>query len=110
MEVRMKVEGTAALIRSLRQFDGELPRVMRDAINDAADRIVMLIQPKVPHLTGRAAASVHSKPTRAGASIHWGGNAAPYMPWLDFGGTSHPPRPDRGHTNSPSPVHGRGTS
>jgi hypothetical protein len=43
---------------------------------------------KVPRLTGRAAGSVKPRASMQGASIAFGGSAAPYFPWLDFGGST----------------------
>lgn len=90
--VRIELRGILELQRAFKQVDKDLPdelkaeflKVARDVANEAMS--------KVPSRSGRAAASIKPKASKRGASIAFGGNAAPYFPWLNFGGTT-----GRGH-------------
>lgn len=82
----IRVEGLRALARSLRAVDRNLPKAMRLAANEAADVVVVEARRDVPRRTGRAAASIKAQSTRTAARVVSGGNRAPYMPWLDYGG------------------------
>lgn len=80
-----------------RQSIGQLQRALRKAGDDCkegitaemrsiADRIVGDAQQRVPWVTGAAAQSLRARGRVGGASMAAGGTAAPYYPWLDFGG------------------------
>lgn len=66
-----------------------------------AEGIAVKIRAKIPvgggKTPGAAPGSVLARGSARGASIAFGGQAAPYLPWLDFGGTT-----GRGHQLSSS--------
>lgn len=80
------IEGLRDLVRQLRQVDADLPKAMRLAANEAAQVVVDEAQRHVPRRSGKAAKSIKARSTRTAARVDSGGNRAPYMPWLDYGG------------------------
>lgn len=86
MPDQIKVEGLNQFVRSLKQFDADLPKTLRVAFNEAAGFVVDEARPRVPTRTGRAKASIRARSVRTAVRVVEGGAKAPYMPWLDFGG------------------------
>lgn len=82
----IKVEGLAEFSRNLKALDRELPKALRVAFNGAADIVVKDARPRVPTKTGKAKASIKARSTQTAARVVAGSKAAPYYPWLDFGG------------------------
>lgn len=82
----IKVEGLREFVRDIKKLDSELPKVLRVALNEAADVVVREARPRVPRRSGRAAASLKAKSTRTQVRVSAGGNRVPYYPWLEFGG------------------------
>lgn len=82
----IKITGLKEFSRALRKVDSELPKLLRQANNDAAAMVVEWAQPRIPKRSGRAAASVKAKSTRTAARVSGGSAAAKYYAWLDFGG------------------------
>jgi hypothetical protein len=82
----IRVEGLAEFSRNLKKLNGDLPKALRIALNEAADIVVKGARPKVPRRSGRAAASVKARSTRTSSRVVGGSNRVPYYPWLDFGG------------------------
>jgi hypothetical protein len=80
------IEGLRDLVRQLRRVDADLPKAMRLAANEAAQVVVDEAQRHVPRRSGKAAKSIKARSTRTAARVDSGGNRAPYMPWLDYGG------------------------
>lgn len=83
----IRIEGLTQLSRSLRKIDADAPKALRVALNTGADVIVRAARPRMPRRTGRAAASLKAASTRTAVRITEGGRRAPYVPWLDFGGS-----------------------
>ncbi|HEY9415380.1 MAG TPA: HK97 gp10 family phage protein [Pseudonocardia sp.] len=83
---KIRVTGLREFQAQLRAMDAGLPRQMRLALNEAANVIIDYAQPRIPHKTGRAAASLKARSSQREARIGVGGRRAPYYPWLDFGG------------------------
>lgn len=96
MPAAFRVTGLREVTAGLRQQSKEAPRALRSAFLPIAQKVASEVQQKVPHRTGRAAASVKARAGQRGAAIAFGGDAAPYFPWLDFGGTV-----GRGHELGP---------
>ncbi len=86
MDRRISISGLNQLSRGLRALDKEAPKALRVGLNDAANLLVSRTVPWVPKRSGRAAASYKARSTRTSARVSIGGNRAPYVPWLDFGG------------------------
>lgn len=82
----IQIEGLADLRRSLRALDADSPKAIRIAANKAAGIVVDAAQRDVPVRSGRAKKSIKARSTQTAAKITSGGNKAPYMPWLDYGG------------------------
>lgn len=82
----IKIDGLSQFVNNLKKINADLPKTVRVGFNDAAQIIVDYAQPRMPHDSGRAAASVKVKSTRTAVRVSEGGNRAPYVPWLDFGG------------------------
>lgn len=82
----IKVEGLREFVRDLKKLDSDLPKVLRVAVNEAADVVATDARRRVPTRSGRAAKSIKARSTRTAVRISAGGNRAPYYPWLDFGG------------------------
>ena len=53
---------------------------------DIADDVVTTVRGRVPHRTGAARSSYMVTMGSTGAEIAFGGERAPYVPWLEFGG------------------------
>jgi hypothetical protein len=87
MDGKVEVKGVRELQTALKRVDSDLPREMKAGFLRVAERLVKYIEPKVPRMTGAAASSVQARATQLGAGIRGGGNAAPWYPWLDFGGS-----------------------
>lgn len=83
----IEVKGIKEFRAALKQMDANLPKQVRVAFNKAAELVVGYAKPKVPHRSGRAAGSLKVRSSQTAARIAAGGRAAPYYPWLDFGGT-----------------------
>lgn len=82
----IEVKGVKEFRKALKQMDADLPKQVRVAFNKAAELVVGYAQPKVPRRSGRAAGSLKVRSSQTAARIAAGGRAAPYYPWLDFGG------------------------
>lgn len=91
MAEQIRIEGLAAISRSLRKIDAEAPKQLRLVFNDAATLLVDRTRPKIPTRTGAARASLKARSTRTSARVGVGGRKAPYYPWLDFGGEGKRP-------------------
>lgn len=85
--VRVEVKGLAELSKAFKAVDEDVASGMKDAFLGIAREVVGTAQQRMPHNTGRAQSSVKPRATAKGAGIAFGGNKAPYMPWLDFGGS-----------------------
>lgn len=82
----IKITGLAEFRRELRRMDRALPKTLRLALNQASDLVIDTALPRVPRVTGRAAASLKARSTQTSARVAGGSARAPYYPWLDFGG------------------------
>ena len=85
-EPKVTVLGLRELTAALRAIDPQLARDLVAELTVAAEHIADQARGRMPSLTGRAAGSVKARKRAAGAAIAFGGSAAPYEPWLDFGG------------------------
>lgn len=82
----IKIDGLREFVRNLKNLDRDLPKMLRKGLNDAANIVVDWAKPKVPHRSGKAARSIRAASTGTAVRVKEGGDRAPYMPWLDFGG------------------------
>lgn len=82
----IKVVGLTDFRKGLKGIDANLPKKMRLVNNRVAKILVDTTRPRIPQVTGAAAASLKPQSTQSEARISAGGPKAPYYPWLDFGG------------------------
>lgn len=82
----IQIAGLAELRRSLRTIDASQARALRLAGNAAAKLVVDEAQPAVPRRSGKAQKSIRTRSSQLETRVVSGGNRAPYMPWLDYGG------------------------
>lgn len=80
------VDGIDELRRSLREISPASARGLRVGLNEVSDYLIGKIQPKIPSRSGKARRSLKKRSTQAAVRIAVGGRAAPYYPWLDWGG------------------------
>ncbi len=92
MSVRqiIEVEGLDDLRRSLREIDPATARGLRVGLNEIADHLIGKTTPKIPSRSGKARRSLRKRSTQKAVRIAVGGRAAPYYPWLDWGGKVGP--------------------
>lgn len=86
MAEKITVTGLREFQRALRTMDADLPKQLRLVLNEAGQLVISYAQDHMPHVTGRARASVKARSSQREARVAVGGNRAPYVPWLDFGG------------------------
>ncbi|NIJ10628.1 hypothetical protein FHU38_000972 [Saccharomonospora amisosensis] len=90
MEIEpVKIEGLKEFVANLKKIDGELPKAVRLAGNEAAGLVVSTAKKSVPlgpSRGGHARNSIKAKSTRTEARVQGGGKRFAYYPWLDFGG------------------------
>ncbi len=94
----IKVQGLAELNRAFKAVDDKVSgEGLKVAFLGIASTVASKAAMGVPRgATGDAAASYQPHSTSRGASVSMGGSAAPYAPFLDFGGTT-----GRGHKQGP---------
>ncbi len=80
------VTGLAQFGVSLKRFAGSTPKMEQEAMNGCSDLFVSKVRPLVPQRSGAARRSVKKTKARGKIRVEAGGRAAPYFPWLDFGG------------------------
>lgn len=83
---RIEVQGLRELQRALRDVDRAMPKALRLALNEASELVIDYARGRMPSRTGRARASLKARSSQREARVALGGRAAPYAPWLDFGG------------------------
>ena len=84
---QVEVRGIRELASAFKQVDAALAGELKSRFLAVAQHVVDIARGKVPSRSGRAAASIKARGRASGASIAFGGTAAPYYPWLDFGGS-----------------------
>jgi hypothetical protein len=87
-ESAVRVEGLREFRASLKALGDGSEKKLRSTLNDAGEIVVDHTKPWVPSVTGRARGSLKLASTQANARVKMGGSKAPYVPWLDFGGTN----------------------
>jgi len=86
MESKVEIRGIKELGRAFKQIDDDLAPELKSRFMGIASDVATTAQGKVPRISGKAAGSIKPRASVRGASIAFGGTAAPYMPWLNFGG------------------------
>ncbi len=85
MKGQVNVTGLRELNRGLKAYD-QAPQEMRDVMKGIAEGVAQDVRHRVPRRSGKMAASYKARGGVKGASIAYGGNKAPYAPWIEFGG------------------------
>lgn len=88
MAAAVQVRGLREVRNAARKVDKDIPKGLRRELLPVAQKVQGRIRSKVPYLKGDARESVKARASQRGAAIAFGGNTAPYFPWLDFGGTT----------------------
>lgn len=86
MVAKIQVTGLREFQASLKAMDAALPKLLRLALNAAAEEIIDYERPRFPARTGRARGSLKARSSQRAARIALGGTAAPWAPWLIYGG------------------------
>jgi hypothetical protein len=86
MPEKITVTGLREFQRALKDMDTGLPKMIRVVLNDATGVVIDWARPRIPSRTGRARASLKARSSQRVARVALGGNRAPWVPWLDFGG------------------------
>jgi hypothetical protein len=86
MPEKITVTGLREFQRALKDMDTGLPKMIRVVLNDATGVVIDWARPRIPSRTGRARASLKARSSQREARVALGGNRAPWVPWLDFGG------------------------
>lgn len=87
IERQIQVTGLRELSSAFKRVSDELPKELKARFLAIAQHVVGVAQQRMPHRSGRAQGSVKARASARGAAIAFGGTAAPWMPWLDFGGS-----------------------
>ena len=94
--LKVEVKGIRELSRAFRAVDKGLPAGIKAALLPVAQGVAAAARSRASAdfdlSTGRAAGSIKARASATSAGIAFGGSAAPYFPWLDFGGST-----GRGH-------------
>ena len=91
-DAKVEIHGLKELSVAFRRVDKTLVGELKVSFRGLAEHVVGVIIGRMPRRSGKAVASVKPRGTTRGAAIAFGGTKAPYMPWLDFGGST-----GRGH-------------
>lgn len=83
----VRFHGVPQFVAALKAIDVALPGQLKQEFLGVAADVASNVSGRIPKLTGKAAGSVKPRATTRGASIAAYGSAAPYGPWLDFGGS-----------------------
>lgn len=84
----IRVTGLREVQKALKDLDGESQKELRLALNDAAGIVVRVAQRRTPVLSGAARSSIRATSGQREARVTAGGRKAPYLPWLDYGGST----------------------
>jgi hypothetical protein len=85
-DVDVDTAKVAHLEEQLAKLGSGVEQALVNVSRDIADDVVTTVRGKVPYLTGKARNSYQVNYTSTGTEITFGGDAAPYVPWLEFGG------------------------
>ncbi|MFL6145582.1 MAG: hypothetical protein ACJ72N_27440 [Labedaea sp.] len=84
----LAVAGLSEMRKGFKGIDKDLPKGIRILLNTVAQVVVDAAKPKVASKTGAARGSLKAASSQTQAKVSAGGRAAPYYPWLDFGGST----------------------
>jgi len=102
--VNVEIRGTRELKRGAGRLAGNIDTAAQAAFKRTADQAGTLVRSRVPHLTGRLAASVETDATDHGALVGMGAGL-PYAGWIEFGGGHGRPYIATGRYVYPTALH-----
>lgn len=82
----IKVDGLKEFQRALKTLDGESQKRLKVVLDDVSKVVAQAAARRVPHRTGRAAASLRAQSSQREARVVGGSKKIPYYGFLDFGG------------------------
>ncbi len=83
----VRVDGLDQFRKALKVLGGSaLGKVLRTALNEASTFVIDRARPLIPAVSGRARKSLKARSSQNAVRVVVGGKAAPYYPWLDYGG------------------------
>lgn len=82
----INIAGLKEFQKALRAVDADLPKLLRVTFNEAMGLVIGYASDHMPRKSGRAINSLKPRSAQRTARVAMGGRAAPYAPWLDFGG------------------------
>lgn len=92
MSAAIEVRGLREVTSAFRKVDKDIPKGLRAQFLPIAQRVASGAASKAnadfKNPTGKAVGSIRPRASQRGAAIAFGGTAAPYFPWLDFGGST----------------------
>lgn len=87
MSAKLQVRGLRELQAALRKLDPALPKQIKLVLDEQMGIIVGAARRDIPVRSGRAARSIKARSGQREGRIAAGGRAAPWYPFLDFGGS-----------------------
>ena len=86
MPAAVQIDGLRQLQRQLKGSSKQIRKAFNAELQPIAAEIAAIVRAQMPEVSGAAKKSV--RPTTLGGfvALRAGGAAAPYYPWLDFGG------------------------
>ena len=91
-DYHVEIRGIRELSKAFGRMDPDLRRELKNRFRGIAEAVARRARGKVDRRSGRAASSIKGRGSNQGAAVAFGGSRAPYLPWLDFGGST-----GRGH-------------
>lgn len=95
---QVRIVGLRELRRALRAAGELMPQMLNDELRSIAEIVAARARTKVPHRSGRTAASIRPVIARGGAAVRAGGARVPWYGWLDFGGVRRHMGPHHSHS------------
>jgi phage gpG-like protein len=89
----VRVDGLKELRKALKDAEDATPTVLRAALNEAAQVVVKVAKPRLPHRTGALANTLKVASSQTKAQVALGSTRVPYAGWVDFGGKRPHERP-----------------
>jgi hypothetical protein len=84
----VRVDGLSDFRKAMKVLGGSaLGKVLRKALNESATFVIDKARPLIPAVSGRARKSLKARSSQDAVRVVVGGKAAPYYPWLDYGGS-----------------------
>lgn len=86
----IRVDGLTDFRKKVKKLSPNVAKNFRKELKGVAEIVAADARAHTPVVTGHAAASVRATTSGSNVAVRAGGDAAPYYPWLDFGGLLKP--------------------